>query len=191
MLGLLNLEEIQALLLRVPPLVDGLARHDPDFPTAVKDWLVQVEQALLRNRLPLVAEIAGLRGTVIAAERGVIPPISVLSGRATPRKVREAAASEALRKAGTLVADSIRGSEIQFAEAERLVRQLVALAERKGFLAATSGASTQRLVTLWNVIRNDPELGAVATHVSGLAGPDSALILLDRASPIGVLSREG
>jgi len=181
MLGLLNLEEIHALLLRVPSLVDGLARHDPDFPNAVKDWLAQVEQVLLRNRLSIAAEIATLRGTVIAAERGVMPPVTALSGRTTPRKIREAAATEALRKAGALVADSIRGSEAQFAEAERLVRQLVVVAERKGLLAATPGTPTQQLVTLWNAIRNDAELGAIATHVAGLAGPESALILLDRA----------
>jgi hypothetical protein len=186
MLGLLQLEEIHASLLCAPALVDALERHDPGFPGAVKEWLAQVEQVLVRNRLPLAAEVAALRGTVIAAEGAGAPPAPSPGRRTTPRRAREAAAAAALSKATTLVAEAIRGTETQLAEAERLMRQIVALAERKGLLPPRfPGTPRPGLLPLWAALRDDPELGAVATHIAGLAGPDSALILLDRALPRG------
>lgn len=185
MLRLVNLEEIQNLRLHVPELVQILERHEPKFVDGVKAWLAQVEQALLNNRMPVAAEVATLRSVLIGAERGVMPPGLIFSGRTTPRKVKDAAAAEVLRKADEIVSNAIRTAAEQFAEGERLARQMMALAQHKGLLAAgaTFGSPAARARALWDAMRSDPDLGPGTTHLAGLVGVYDALILLDRLLP--------
>ena len=80
MLRIVQLEEIQALLLRVPALVDRQEQRDPDFADVVKAWLGDLEDALENNRLPAAGRVAAARGTLISAERGAVPPDVVLHG---------------------------------------------------------------------------------------------------------------
>jgi len=42
MLRIVNLDEFQRLLLRVPALVDDLERRTADAPGGVRNWLVEV-----------------------------------------------------------------------------------------------------------------------------------------------------
>jgi hypothetical protein len=50
---------------------------------------------------------------------------------------------------------------------------MIPVALRKGLIASSASAS-------WSALEADPDLGAVATHVVGLAGRGDALILLGR-----------
>jgi hypothetical protein len=186
MLSLPSLEEIQDLLLRVPPIIQQMESHRPGFVAATRDWLTQMEQVLVSNRSTAAAEIAVLRGVLIAAERGVIPAGIVFGGRATSRKVREASAADVLRQAEAAVSDAIRGDVAQMAEGERLARQIAAVAVRKGLWEAAGGAGghSQRLMALWQAMGADPELGNAVVRLTGLVGLPSALALLDRALPL-------
>ncbi len=188
MLHIVNLEEIQSLLLRVPKLIGDLERRDPNFLGAVKEWLTQMEQVLLNNRLPVAAEVAVLRGVLIGAERGVMPPGMVFRGRPTARKIKDASAADVLRKAEELVANAIRGDAAQFAEGERLARQLVTVAQRKGLVPAASRADrhAEMLNAIWRALIADPDLGPATTHLAGLVGTYDALILLDRMLPVSL-----
>ena len=185
MLHIVNLEEIQGMLLRVPELMDSLEERNPSFPGSVKEWLTQAEQILISNRLAVAAEVAVLRGVLISAERGVIPPGMAFSTRTTVRKIKDASAADVLRKAEELISRAISADAVRFAEGEKLTQQVVAVAQRKGLIPATPrlGNHTEILKATWQAIIMDPDLGAVTTHLAGLVGLYDVLILLDRMLP--------
>jgi hypothetical protein len=186
MLHIVNLEEIQAMLLRVPGLIHALDRRDPEFLRDVKTWLTQAEQILVSNRLAVAADIAALRGVLISAERGVVPPGLVFNGRVTARKIRDAAAADILRKAEEILSSAIRADAAQFVEAERLARQIVSIAQRKGLIRSlpTGNKHTETLNAYWQAMLADPELGPATTHLAGLIGIHDAWILIDRLLPM-------
>jgi hypothetical protein len=185
MLNIVNLEEIQSLLLRVPALVRNFESRDPGFADSVKRWLTQGETILVNNRLPIAAGVATLRGTLISAERGVLPPGMVFGKRTTARRIKDAAAAEVLRRAEEVIASAISVDAARLAEGEKLIRQIVAVAHRKGLLlqVAHADARAELLRGLWNGLTRDPDVGAATTHLVGLVGAQDVLILLDRVLP--------
>jgi len=188
MLHIMNLEEVQGLLLRVPGLIHDLEGRDSSFVGSVKVWLTQAEQVLISNRLPVAAEIAVLRGVLISAERGVIPPGMAFSTRTTMRKIKDASAADVLRKAEELISSTISADAARFAEGEKLTQQIVAVAQRKGLIPATPSAGThaEMLKAIWQAMIIDPDLGAATTHLAGLVGEHDVLIVLDRMLPTAV-----
>jgi len=185
MLSFVNLQEIQNLLLRVPALVRDLERREPGFASSVKEWLIECEQILVGNRLPIAAGVAALRGIVISAERGVSPPGLVFNQRLSLRKIKDAAAGDVLRRAEEVIAGAIAADAARFAEGEKLMRQVVAVAERKGLVLAEAlpEPGSARLRTIWQGMTSDPELGPATTRLVGLVGGRDALVLLDRVLP--------
>lgn len=185
MLHIMNLEEVQSMLLRVPELIDNLEKSDPSFFGSVKVWLTQTEQVLISNRLAVAAEVAVLRGVLISAERGVIPPGMAFSKRATVRKIKDASAADVLRKAGEVISVAISADAMRFAEGEKLAQQIVAVAQRKGLIPVTPSLDrhTEMLKSIWQAMIMDPDLGAATTHLAGLVGAYDVLILLDRMLP--------
>lgn len=184
MMHIVNIEEIQSLLLRVPELVNCFERRDPNFARSVKDWIAQAEQVLVNNRLSAAGDVAVLRGMLISAERGVLPSGMAFNGRKTARKIKDAAAMDALRRAEELVSSAIKVPAAQVYEGERVMRQLVALAQIKGLIPEESeGEHAGMLKAAWHAISHDPELGQAAAHLAGLVGSYDALVLLDRMLP--------
>lgn len=182
MLNLINLEEIQAILLLVPGLIRELELRNVNFADSVKVWLAHAEHVLSNNRLAAAAQVAGLRGVLISAERGVIPSGLIFSKRATPRMIRDAAAAEVLRKAEELISSAINTDTARFAEGEKLMRQIVAVAHKKRLtvVAPVATSHSEMLKSIWQAMIEDPDLGTAATHLVGLVGAHDVLILLDR-----------
>jgi hypothetical protein len=183
MLRIVNLEEIQNLLLRIPRLVDGLEQRDPNFVQNVRQWLTVVEEVLVNNRMPLSGNIAALRGTLDATERGAFPPGLTFHGRPTARKIKEATGADVVRRAGELISNALQEDVSRIAEGERLSHQLIALAKSMGLFAGgiSDGTSTQKLKDIWNTISADPNVAPGAVRLESLVGQNDALILLDRA----------
>jgi len=168
------LDRIDDLRLGVPRLVDRYADGDPEFAQAVNQWLRQLEDVMASGRMAAVATVATLRGTLVAAEDGTVPEGMTFSGRATPRRIRDAVAADMLRRADDAVVTATSGDAGRFAEAGRLVQQMLPIALRKGLIGTSADSS-------WSALEADPDLAAVATHVVGLAGRSDALLLLGRA----------
>ena len=185
MLHMMNLEEVQGELLRVPGLIHELEGRDPSFVGSVKAWLTQAEQVLISNGLAVAAEVAVLRGVLISAERGVIPAGMAFSTRTTMRKIKDASAADVLRKAEELISRAIGADAVRFAEGEKLTQQIVAVAQRKGLIPITPCVDkhTEMLKAIWQAMIMDPDLGAATTHLVGLVGAHDVLILLDRMLP--------
>jgi hypothetical protein len=181
MLHLLNLEEIEALLLRVPALTDRLEQRDPDYVPAVKSWLALAEDTLGNNRLPVAAEVATCRGALIAVERGDADGMPS-SGRVGARKWREMRASHLLRQAADAVAEAIRSRRVQVDEASRIMMQLVAAADRLGLIPSDTGRDhSAYLRATMTALSERPELAGMVVHVTGLLGMSDFLIVLDRS----------
>lgn len=183
MLRLVNLEEIQNLLLRIPRLVDSLEQRDPNFVQKVRQWLTVVEEVLVNNRMPLGGNIAALRGTLDATERGAFPPGLNFHGRPTARKIKEATGADVVRRAGELISNALQDDVSRIAEAERLSHQLIALGKSMGLIVdgISDSAPTQKLKDIWKSISADPNIAPGAVRLESLVGQNDALILLDRA----------
>lgn len=182
MLRIANLEEIHGLLLRLPSLVDELERKEPHAVGNVREWLVSLERVLESNRLPLAGNIAVLRAGLDSALMGVIPAGIEFHGRASSRKIREAAAAEMLKRASDLVIAAIQGDGSRIDEAERVARQLIAVASFKGLIPTNrpEGDVIENVKAVWSAMQADTEIGQGAAHLVGLVGPHDALIVLDR-----------
>ena len=165
---LATLDRIGALRLRVAQIVDRYDDGDAEFSDDVKRWLREVEEALAAARIPAMADVAALRAAIVSAENGALPAGITFSGRPTPRRIRDAVAADALRHANDAVVNATSAAAAQFAEAERLIGQILPVATRKG-------------LSSWSAIESDADLGPIATHVIGLVGRGDALVLFDRA----------
>jgi hypothetical protein len=183
LLRLLNLEEIQGLLLKLPSIVDLQEKRDPAFILRVKDWLSSLEKALGNNRMPLAGMIAGFRASLISAERGTMPEGVESRRHASGGNLKEAAAVGAVRKAANAVYDAVKPDAERVSEAERRVRQLVAVARSKGIINHIEGNInfTENLSNLWQSMAADSDICPGTIGVEGLIGPIDALFLLDRA----------
>lgn len=182
MLRIVNLEEIQGQLLRVPKLVDALERKDAEAIDGVRGWLVALERILESNRLALAGSIAGLRGVLDSASAGVLPAGIVIHGQITARKIREATAREILKRAGEVVTAGIQDDGSRVAEAERVARQLIAVARFKGLIPEKPKPAdyAEVLKSVWGAMQADAQIEQGAVHLIGLVGPHDALIVLDR-----------
>ncbi len=190
MLRIVNLENLQSLLLRIPILVDKLERRDSGFPEAVSTWLKNLEQALTNNRLPVASRIAALRGLLTLADRGGFPQGLEIRGRASGRKVRLASAVEALRQADQAMTEALASDAARIADAHRMGRQLVALAKAKG-LISSHVAPTDPLEFLKRIrsdLASDEQTAGGIVNLEGLVGPQDSLMVLDRAITADVWS---
>lgn len=183
MLRIVNLDEFQRLLLRVPALVDDLERRTADAPGGVRNWLVEVEGALKNNRMPLAGSIAGLRARLDSASKGAVPHGIVVIGSVSRRKVRYAVAAEVLQEAADSLAAEIESDRARIEEADRLARQLVVAAQVKGMVNGPPPAAehADTIQALWTAILSEPEIGGGAVHLLSLVGPSDSTIVLDRA----------
>lgn len=183
MLRIVNIEEIEGLLRRIPPLIDRMEQRDTDFVGSVRRWLTSLEQALENNRMPTAGEIAALRGVVASADRGMIPEGIKLSGRLTNRKLREVVAGDVVRRATTIASDVIRNDRARVDESDRIVRQMLAIARAKGLIPTSNNGpgSPEVLKGMWQTLRADSDTAAGAVNTEALIGPHDAIILLDRA----------
>lgn len=182
MLRIVNLEEIQNMLLRVPGIVELNEQRDPRFVPAVKKWLTELETVLKNNHLTVSANIASLRGNLISTDQGNIPTGINFTSCITKRKVREATASQSISQAVDIVTINIQNDVGRVTEAERVTRQLVSIAKSKGLLTEIPhGVNfTGMLKLIWKTMSADQVLSQGVVSVEGLVGPNDALLILDR-----------
>src|SRR5258706_9122539 len=138
---LIMVDGIDELRLGVPGMVDRYDDGDPRFAEDVKRWIRDAEEILTAARLPAAASLAALRGTLIAAEEGTLPAGVTCSGRATPRKIRDAVAADVLRRADEQVVGATNNAAAQFPEAERLVPPMLPVSVQKGLTGSSPPTS--------------------------------------------------
>lgn len=182
-LNVVQYEDIASLLREVPSLVDQLEARRSGFPDEVLVWLKRAESMLESNRLPVVSQVSAYRAMLIESSRGIHTNDVAIVGRPTIRKIEEGTASVALQRSNELLHAAIAEREAAFQEAERVSRQVVAVAQVKGFVAACQdGRSHQAfLECLRERIAADTDLAGIYVHLSALVGRTDVLVFLDRA----------
>ena len=182
MLHIANLEEIQGEIIKISGLVDLQQRRDFSFDEKVKLWLSNLEKILENNRIMQAGEIASLRAMIISAENEIVPPGIEVNGRVTKRKILEATLSYALHQAGNIVSEYLEEDMTRISGAERMVRQLIAMAKAKGLFQQIPDGNdhTKALKIIWQTLSEDPDIAPGTINVEGLVGPQDALIILDR-----------
>lgn len=182
MLRIGYIEAVRGMLMRIPGLVDLEKRGDSAFVQEVERWLTELEQLLYDNRISAAGSVATFRGELISAQRGVIPAEIVFHGKPTRRKIKEATAVHVLRQVNDLVLNVIHKDIERVAKAERMGRQLVAIAKAKGLIQELpSGENhTEKLKVMWRTLSSDPDISPGIINVEGLIGPQDTLIVLDR-----------
>lgn len=181
-LNVAQYEEMAALLRDVPRLVNRLEARHSGFADDVLSWLKEVETTLQNNRIPAVSQIASCRATLIGAARGVRNSGVAFGGRPTPRKIRDATASMVLERGNQLLHGVIAERQAVFQEAERIARQIVAIADAKGFIRACNDGRAHQvfLSCLQQRIANDSDLVNAYSHLVALVGKTDIVIFIDR-----------
>ncbi|OGU30648.1 MAG: hypothetical protein A2057_00570 [Ignavibacteria bacterium GWA2_35_9] len=188
MLHLPNMEEIHSLLLNVSSLMKLYELRDSSFVGSVKNWLAMVESILQKNRLPVTAEIAGMRGSIISSEKGEIPPGVNLSKRVTKRKITELVAEHAIQSAVETLSKAISNDLARIRNAEARIFELVILARQLELIQIEPMISYDQkiLSKLWEDLKTDSGSAEKKTvteraiAVQTMVGKVDALILLDR-----------
>lgn len=182
MLPIVNLEEIEGLLLRIPGLIDRQEERSSSFVDDVRQWLKELEAALESNRMSVAGRVATLRGLLSSAEQGLNPPNVDFRGQPTRRKILSAVSSEALRRAGQMVSDAIQPDRARYEEAERVCRQLVAHGRVRSLVSEDRSVvdPTEYLRGTWQKLSGNADLSQHVTHLVGLLGPRDVLVVLDR-----------
>jgi hypothetical protein len=177
---LFAIEEVEAQLAEVPTLVRRYDERDPEFAGAVKSWLKTTEDRLGRHGMSVASEVAASRGELIACERGYRDGPAGAGPRG--RKYREARAAELLKHATGTVLNAIQSRRSQIDEAERVMMQIIAVADRLGLVPTESGEGhTAYLQGVLQALTNRPELSSLVVHVTGLLGRADVLVVLDRS----------
>ena len=182
-LNVVQYEEIVALLRQVPALTDQLEERSSGFADEVLAWLKRAESTLENNRVPAVSRLSAFRAMLIEAGRGVRHAEIAVVGRPTLRKVQEATATLALQRSNDVLHEVIAERRTVFEEAERLSRQVLAVAEAKGLIEACDDGRPHDafLSCLRESVASDDDLAAVYVHLVSLVGATDVLIFFDRA----------
>ena len=182
-LNVVQYEEIVSLLRQVPQLVDQLDARRSGFVGDVLAWLKEAETTMYNNRLPAVSQIASCRAMLIEAARGVQTRELTFVGRPTARKVQEATASLVLERSSDLLHGVIAERQAVFGEAERISRQVMAVAEAKSLVQACRDGRPHAafLGCLQQRVAEDADLVNVYAHLVSLVGKTDVLIFFDRA----------
>jgi hypothetical protein len=88
-----------------------------------------------------------------------------------------------LKQATDIVSGTIRGRRAQVDEAETVMLQVVAAADRLGLIPAqqVGQSHTSYLQAVFQALYNRAELTSLVVHVVGLLGSSDSLIMLDRS----------
>jgi hypothetical protein len=182
-LGVAQIEELSSLLHEVPGLVDGLESRNAAYAGEVLAWLRRMEKSLENHRLAAVSQVSACRAMLVQADRGVHDRDVTFVGRPTPRKVQEASASLALRRANEIVHGLIAGRQSVFEDAERIAGQVVVVAAAKGYVreCAAGRSGQQFLQCLNDRVAADADLVSAHAHLLAMVGKTDVLVFLDRA----------
>ena len=126
--------ELQDCILDVPRLVSLYEKKDPVFIEKLKQWFLDCEAILQRYNKPQVAQIATLRGEIIAGTRGYIDPFFQINNETSKRKASLALAMFCLKRAEELLTEIVRPFNAQQEEAKGLLRQILLVAVQNKLL---------------------------------------------------------
>ncbi|WP_250631585.1 hypothetical protein [Rhodoflexus caldus] len=110
---------LNAKLIEFPKIVTGLEQKDIDFLNVFLSWIKSCEEILAAHNISSVAELAGLRGKIIAAK------FSDNNSTTSAKKIQQKVAAECLFDAQKIVLETLKPLEFKLNECRELLRQLL------------------------------------------------------------------
>lgn len=177
------LEGLQALLEQVPDLINKYEANDPAFIPSVKRWLSAGEHLLTMHHKPQVAELAGARGKIIAAEQGMYEQAPAVHTRLPKRKTSAAIAIFSLKRAQEMLLHMLEPIMENVEESKILMKQVFALADQKSILTRyrTENPSVVNMLALWNYLASIEDIRVGLNRILTLVSHAEALQLMESA----------
>lgn len=180
---LIQVEEIEALLLRLPSVLELQEPQPAAFIARAARWMDVLEPALVAVHAHQAGRIAVLRSGLIIARYTAVRDASEPQAQLTRVRRLAVEASMALAEAAGLAAAIVDDSRPRFDEADRRLTDLLARARSAQVLPTGEPLITihDRLAEVRQAIAHRGDLERAYVDVEGLVGSDDALLMLGRA----------
>jgi hypothetical protein len=176
------INELQVLLEQIPALINKYESDDSSFPEASKQWLRCGEKLLTTYHKSQVSVLAGLRGSIVAAERGVYESSFAFDPKIRKRKASAATAVFSLNKAQEILQTILNPVIGEVEEARTLIKQVLVLADQKNILTEymeATDAVTKNLLTLWSNLSKTEDIRVGLNRILTLVSHAEALKLME------------
>jgi hypothetical protein len=177
------LDALWPLLSGAPRLTGMYDAGEARFVAELDEWLAAGEAVLNRHHRPQVAEIAGLRAQLRAASAGVIDIRYIRApADAGGRKLHRAVAALLFNQAQAVLCAVTETFSAQRKEAEKYVRQMVALSLQKQLFYPAwdgGGSRSESLTRVWQTLMADGDTLAAGRHVLSIVSYPDALRMVD------------
>jgi hypothetical protein len=165
-------------LLSLPVLTDRYAAHDAGFVPESLSWLAEVEQSLLRLRLPLAGMVASARGQILATKDGYRER-ELLGDCASPRQAERATTTIALNRVEAALRQIIDDRDGQIRALKEKMAQLLAVASAVRPIPSPDGRPREEwLRVLWSSMPVTGETVGMYTYLNASTPHDDLYPLL-------------
>ena len=174
--------DMAALCVEVPRLIQQYEERDYRFLSSVNSWLLRCEACFADKQAMQASQVASLRGRLIAAGRGIFEPDFASSVNLKKSKMVDLVALQAIQSSQDILITSVRPLEERLNEAELIILQLIALADQKGLVShdliehARDGATRE----IWHTFAQYNDLKSGLNKVLTFVSFDDALMLLEK-----------
>ncbi len=176
-------DDLKTLLVQTPCLADKYENKDINFVESFKEWLIKGEKLLKSYNEPKTSELAGLRSTIIAAERGLYDRNTfVVPSTNSRKKISSSIAAVSLFKAQEILQEILNPLAENIKNAKNLLKQILALAAQKNLIKThwmSKGDLSKKLQNLWLSFKEDSDLKSSTNHVLTLVSYIDALRLIE------------
>jgi len=176
--------ELDSLLSEGASLVELYKNKELSFFSRSLQWFEKLEGLSDKNRWPLKAEMAALRGRMITASRVQSEDqFAWMPKSKNRRRAKEALTAECIHTAVGRFMEFVSKDRELHGEAANILRQILSVAVAKGLIEMRPAhqADSAFIAKSWRAAAGDEELNKMCTHVVGLVGAYNAYMLFDKA----------
>ena len=188
MIRLIQVEEIEQLLQQLPRIVELRKSQPVAYVARAAMWMDLLEQALLAAHADQVGQIALLHSSLIYARHTAARDAAEPHAQLTRARRLALEASAALEQAAGIATAILDEHRPRLAEAQRLLRDLLARARSLNLMPAAGAQPTHaRLTEVRLALATNRKLERAYAAVEAQVGADDALLLLGRALGAGLV----
>ena len=178
----MRIERLGAHVAQLKDLMDRYGRGDPRFIPDALNWLTVGEKVMSELRLPQGSEMSALRSRILRVADAA--PASEERTRAVMRRAQNAAATEALERAETVMRQIVVEASDRLDRFEEKLAEAVTTAAMAGALPPRSPVWMDWLRQVWQGMVQCSETRALTVYLAASLPSPDRLFILDR-----VLSR--
>lgn len=174
-------DELQLLFEKIPPMISNYENHVPFIGRTVKHWFGEAEKVLQNHQMPQVAELAGMRGCITAAEQGVRDDTFQVEQNVRQSKAAPAIAVITLKKAQDVLQAIIEPINYSLNEAKKLIHGIVIIAAQLNIIAQYSdpdGELTVSVRELWESLATHDNIREALSRVLTIVSYNDAIFLM-------------